>query len=201
MLERFTGSYHRILPISSLRISREQHGFRFLKSCAFVLIRRETSDRTSYQIVGLVFRHFAAASIRVFSLSLPCPGIFHGFSACQHICSYSNHAQNNGRLQMHVCMCVHVRVWKTTVRNTKKKHQKRWEICQNTDSFFGTVLSSTDPKNGPKTDIFPNALFLHSPLDLPTFSDLRSYPKHALKRFFWPPDPNPKVLIMRWKRS
>ena len=54
-----------------------------------------------------------------------------------------------------------------------------------------------EPKNGPKTDIFPNALlFLHFPWDFSTFSA-----ESPTIRLFFTRGPMPKVLIMRWKRS
>ena len=55
-------------------------------------------------------------------------------------------------------------------------------------------------KKGPKLAIFPNALFLRFPWDLPTILARGPHP-NAQKRRFFTQGPNPKVLIMRWKRS
>ena len=55
-------------------------------------------------------------------------------------------------------------------------------------------------KKSPKTVIFPNALFLHFPSDLPSFS-AEGPILNATKGTFFTRGPNPKVLIMRWKRS
>ena len=77
----------------------------------FFLKIREISEGTSYQMVRLVFRHFAADERFArpyrnepspeFPLTLPFSGIFRGFSARY---SYSNHSQDHGQWQ--VCMCV-----------------------------------------------------------------------------------------------
>ena len=57
-----------------------------------------------------------------------------------------------------------------------------------------------EPKKGPKTVIFPNALFSHFPWELPTFSAEGPIPNAQTGTFFTR-GPNPKVLIMRWKGS
>ena len=79
----------------------------------FSLKTRETSEGTSYQMVRLVCRHFAADERFArqhchepspgILLTLPFSGIFQGFSACY---SYSNHSQDHGQWQV----CVRVRV-------------------------------------------------------------------------------------------
>ena len=65
---------------------------------------------------------------------------------------------------------------------------------------FWHDLAIHGPKNGPKTAIFPNALFLHFTWDLPTIFAGGPIP-NAQKDTFFARGPNPKVLIMRWKRS
>ena len=74
----------------------------------FFLRMRETSEGTSYQMVRLVFRHFAADERFArnepspeIPLTLPFSGIFGGFSARY---SYTNHSQDHGQWQ--VCLCV-----------------------------------------------------------------------------------------------
>ena len=97
------GSNHWILQISSLRMGREQHVPEFSKHHLFLKIR-EISEGTSYQMVRLVFRHFAADERFArrsrnepspeIPLTLPFSGIFQGFSARY---SYSNHSQDHGQ--------------------------------------------------------------------------------------------------------
>ena len=58
-----------------------------------------------------------------------------------------------------VCVCV---VWCCEVRNTQK-HEKHWENSQNTDSFFGTIWPSVDPKTVRKRPFFPTHCFYTSP--------------------------------------
>ena len=75
---------------------------------------------------------------------------------------------------------------------------KHWGNGQNTDSVLSTIWSTMDPKKRPKTVIFPDALFLHFPWDLPKFSaegPITNAQKGACLR-----GPIPKVLIMRWKK-
>ena len=67
------------------------------------------------------------------------------------------------------------------------KNARKKENDQNTDSFLGTIWPST----GPKTAIFPNALFLHFPWDLPTIFAGGPIP-NAKKGTF-----SPEVLIQR----
>ena len=57
-----------------------------------------------------------------------------------------------------------------------------------------------DPTKGPKTTIFPNALFFTLLLKFEDVFGRRSCPKRPQKHFFTP-RPNPKVPIMRWNRS
>ena len=52
-----------------------------------------------------------------------------------------------------------------------QKHRKTLgKIVETQTSFFGTIWSTMDPKTVQKRSFFPNALFLHVPWDLPTFS-------------------------------
>ena len=111
------GSNHWILQISSLRLGREQHVPEFSNHHLFLKIR-EISEGTSYQMVRLVFRHFAAderfarryrnETSPEILLTLPFSGIFRGFSACY---SYSNHSQDHGQWQVCMCVCVCVVVY------------------------------------------------------------------------------------------
>ena len=93
----------------------------------FSLKTRETSEGTSYQMVRLVCRHFAADERFArqhcheispgITLTLPFSGIFQGFSACY---SYSNHSQDHGQWQ--VCVRVRVGACGMGVRVCMKKH-------------------------------------------------------------------------------
>ena len=136
---------------------------------------------------------------------------------------YSNHSQDHGQWQ--VCMCVCVRVWLCIVEKTLKTRGNRekcvwYGVCvvwccevrkytKNTRSignmskhglFFWHDMATHGPKKGPKLAIFPNALFLRFPWDLPTILARGPNP-NAQKTPFFTQGPNPKVLIMRWKRS
>ena len=82
------------------------------------------------------------------------------------------------------------------VRKCKKKHKKHWEHIKNMVSLFGHDMAIHGPKKGPKTAIFPDALFLRFPWDLPKFSAEGPIP-NAQKTQFLTRGPNPKVLIMR----
>ena len=82
------GSNHWILQISSLRMGREQHVLHSSNHHLFLKIR-EISEGTSYQMVRLVFRHFAADERFArryrnepspeIPLTLPFSSIFRGF--------------------------------------------------------------------------------------------------------------------------
>ena len=127
-------------------------------------------------------------------LTLPFSGIFGGFSARY---SYTNHSQDHGQWQVCMCVCVCVveycvccavlcyicskNMRKSINMENKtgsnhghnvvrkcKKHKKHWEHIKTWSPFFGTIWPSTDRKKGPKTAIFPDALFLRFPWDLPT---------------------------------
>ena len=80
-----------------------------------------------------------------------------------------------------------------------KKHGKQWEHYQTADSVFGTIWPSKDRKKVRKRPFSQRIVFT---LHLGFADDFRrrSYPKRQ-KRHFFARGPNPKVLIMRWKRS
>ena len=96
-----TGSTH-----FQVRTGREQH-VPDSSNHALFPENEGTAEGTSYQMVRLVCRHFAADERLPVSIAtslrqtLPFSGIFAGFSACY---SYSNHTQDHGQWQ--VCMCV-----------------------------------------------------------------------------------------------
>ena len=117
LLEGLTESYHRILPICSLRTGREQHvpdstnqslfheneghfgGNQFL----YGSIRPSPPCRRRTICPSISKRAFARDSPDfVFS------SIFQGFSARY---SYSNHSQDHGQWQVCMCACVFVVVY------------------------------------------------------------------------------------------
>ena len=83
---------------------------------------------------------------------------------------------------------------KRTWENTKK-HEKHWDMCQNTDSFLGH-----GPKESPNMAIFPDALFFTLSLGFVDLFGRQSYPKRPKNAFFGQMSYS-KGLIMRWKRS
>ena len=108
------GSNHWILQISSLRMGREQHVPEFSKHHLFLKIR-EISEGTSYQMVRLVFRHFAADERFArrsrnepspeIPLTLPFSGIFRGFFRAWLLLKPLSRSRSVAGV--HVC----VRVW------------------------------------------------------------------------------------------
>ena len=69
------------------------------------------------------------------------------------------------------------------VRKCKKTNKKQWENYQNMVSLFWHDMAIHGPKKGPKTAIFPDALFLRFPWDLPTFSAEGPIPNAQKRRF------------------
>ena len=82
----------------------------------FSLKTRETWEGTSYQMVRLVCRHFAADErfarqyrhepLPEIPLTLPFSGIFQGFSACG-----THNSQDHGQWQVCMCVCACVSVY------------------------------------------------------------------------------------------
>ena len=130
-------------------------------------------SRTTRFPISLI-RHLSL--IRLFSSS--CPEEHSRVSI-----DFSLLRQDNGRWQVHMCVCVRICAFtfialagfalEKTLKNQRqnremrvvwvwctkyKKNKKHWEKCQSTDSVFGTIWSTMDPKKGPKTDIFPDAI-------------------------------------------
>ena len=64
-----------------------------------------------------------------------------------------------------------------------KKTQETLGKYQNMVSFFWHDMAIHGPKKGPKTAIFPDALFLRFPWDLPTFSAEGPIPNAQTRRF------------------
>ena len=81
----------------------------------------------------------------------------------------------------------------------QKKHKKHWENYQNMISFFGTIWPPRTEKRS-ENGHFPRRIVFTFPLGFADDFRRRSYPKRQ-KRHFFARGPNPKVLIMRWKRS
>ena len=193
---------------------------------------RETSEGTSFYMVRLVIRHFAADErfTRPYRnepspeipLTLPFSGIFRGFFRVFTLTLLLKPLSRSRSVAgVHVCVrvcgcecvcCAVLCVWKTlkTRGNREKcvwygvcvlcgvvrwentqKHEKHWENSQNMVSFFGTIWPSVDPKKVRKRAIFPNALFLHFPWDLPTIFARGPIP-NGQKRHF-----SPEVLNQR----
>ena len=76
------------------------------------------------------------------------------------------------------------------VRKCKKTQETLGKLSKH-GLLFSHDMAIHGPKKGPKTAIFPDALFLRFPWDLPTFSAEGPIP-NAQKRRFWP-----EVLIQR----
>ena len=76
------------------------------------------------------------------------------------------------------------------VRKCKKKRETVGKLS-NRGLLFWHDLAIHGPKNGPKTAIFPNALFLRFPWDLPTIFARGPNPNAQKRRF------SPEVLIQR----
>ena len=83
------------------------------------------------------------------------------------------------------------------LKNSVGKYKKRkthWENCQNTDTVSGTMWSTVKSENGR----FPRRIvFFYISLGFVDVFGRRSHPE---KGTFFTPGPNPKVLIVRWKR-
>ena len=102
---------------------------------------------------------------------------------------YSNHSHDHGQWQ--VCMCVCVRVclcivcvvWCCEVRKYTKKTRETLGKLSKHGLLFWHDLAIHGPKNGPKLIIFPNALFLRFPWDLPTILDRGPNPNAQERRF------------------
>ena len=141
LLEGFTGSKHRIFPISSLRIGREQHGFRFHKSFVFPenegnFVENQLLDG-SIGLSPLRRRRTICPSIpkRAFARDSPDFAFFRHisrvFSACY---SYSNHSQDHGQWQVCMCVCVCVSVsvyvvWCVRVEKHGKPEETERNAC------------------------------------------------------------------------
>ena len=132
------------------------------------------------------------------------------------------HSQDHGQWQVCCvcCACVVVYCGKTlkTRGNREKcvwygvcavwccevrKYTKTRETLGKTSKhglFFGTIWPPTDPQKVQNWPFSPTHCFLRFPWDLPTILARGPNP-NAQKRRFLPKVPNPKVLIMRWKRS
>ena len=97
----------------------------------FSLKTRENWEGTSYQMVRLVCRHFAADErfarqyrhepLPEFPLTLPFSGSFHVFSACG---SYSNHSQDHGQWQVCCVCCACVVVYCGKTLKTRENREK-----------------------------------------------------------------------------
>ena len=178
----------------------------------FSLKTRETWERTSCQMVRLVCRHFAADErfarqyrhepLSEFPLTLPFSGIFQGFSACG---SYSNHSQDHGQWQVCCVCCACVVVYCGETLKTRGNREKCvwygvcvvWccEVrkCEKTQEITGKLskygllfwhdMAIHGPEKGPKLAIFPNALFLRFPWDLPTILARGPNPNAQKRRF------------------
>ena len=114
------GSNHWILQISSLRIGREEHVAESINQSFFLKIR-EISERTSYQMVRLVFRHFAAderfarrhrnETSPEILLTLPFSGIFRGFFRVWLLLKPLSRSRSVAGVHVCVCVCVVVSVY------------------------------------------------------------------------------------------
>ena len=168
---------------------------------------RETSEGTSSYTVRFVLRHFVANErfARRYRnepspgilLTLPFSGIFQGFSARY---SHSNHSQDHGQWQVCMCVCVCVVVYCVccvlccAIFKTGSNHGHNVvRKCEKTQEITGKLskhglhlwhgMATHGPKKGPKTAIFPDALFLRVPWDLPTFSAEGPIPNAQKRRF------------------
>ena len=150
------------------------------------MLERLPQDRTR-----LKFEH------RLRTTRFPIPLII----VCACVCVWKNteNPEETERTACGVVWCVCV-VWCCEVRKCEKKSQKQRKNDQNTDSFLGTTLPSTDPKTVPKRSFFPTHCFLHIPWDFSTFLARGPIPNAQTIRFS-ARGPIPKVLIMRRKRS
>ena len=110
----------------------------------FFLKIREISEGTSYQMVRLVFRHFAADERLArpyrnepspgIPLTLPFSGIFRGFSACSNLRSYLKPLSRSRSVAgvcvcVQVCACVRVKKHWKTYRKTEKCVWYRCVLC------------------------------------------------------------------------
>ena len=196
----------------------------------FSLKTRKNWEGTSYQMVRLVCRHFAADErfarqyrhepLPEFPLTLPFSGIFQGFSACG---SYSKHSQDHGQWQVCCvcCACVVVYCGKTLKTRGNREKCVWYGVCavwccevrkytKNTRNI-GNIVKTWSPfwarRDHPRTEkrsklaIFPNALFLRFPWDLPTILARGPNPNAQKRRFLPKVLIQRKVLIMRWKKS
>ena len=177
----------------SLRICREKNGF---------------PSRTTRFPISLI-RHLSL--IRLFSSS--CPEEHSRVSI-----DFSLLRQDNGRWQVHMCVCVCVSVHSPSLRlqdshqkNTGKpktkqrnacgmgvvyeiqKNKKHWEKCQSTDSVFGTIWSTMNPKERSENGHFSRRNCTCS-YDLSTFSDVGPT-SNAQKRHFFTAGSTPSVPI------
>ena len=89
---------------------------RFLQSFAFFPGLRETSEGTNYWMVPLVFRHFAAASVRV----LPDFALLrHPSRFFPRVMTHALTQTTRKRTAGCRCMCASVCVWKNTEKNKR----------------------------------------------------------------------------------
>ena len=134
LLERLTGSKHWIVPVQSLRIGRKEHVPESSNNTLFPGNEGNFGGNQlpdgSIRLSPLRRRRTICPSIsnRAFARVSPDFAFFRHisrFSACSHIRSYSNHAQDNGRLQ--VCVCVHV--FACVRGKTLKTQRKKRNAC------------------------------------------------------------------------
>ena len=214
LLEGLTESYHRILPICSLRTGREQHvpdstnqslfhenegnfgGNQFLYGsirpsppcrrrtiCPSISKRAFARDSPDF----VFFKHIPKVFPRVTLTQTTLKITVSGRCACVRACLW-------------LCI-VHVVVVCTLLHNVRStsvaivRGQKRKMPKMDNQNRLKTLSTSREKKQ--KT---PTHCFLHFPWDLPTIFAGGSYPKRQ-KRPFFARGPDPKVLIMRWKRS
>ena len=149
----------------------------------FFLKMRETSGGTSYKMVRMVFRHFAADERFArrhrnepspeIPLTLPFSIIFRGFSACSHLPSYLNHSQDHGQWQVCMCARASVGVWKNTENPEENRDMRVVQVC-----VCVCVVQCCEVRKCKKNR------------------------KHwGQTCLFFARGPIPKVLIMRWEKS
>ena len=184
----------------------------------FSLKTRETWEGTSYQMVRLVCRHFAAderfarqyrheplpefllsclfqAFSRVFprvvlkplSGSRSVAGVHVCVRVCLCIvyvvrcCACGKTLKTKGNREKCVWYGVCV-VWCCEVRNTQKTRETLGKLSKH-GLHLWHGMATHGPKKGPKLAIFPNALFLRLPWDLPTILDRGPNPNAQKRRF------------------
>ena len=135
LLERLDGSKHWIVPVQCLRIGREEH---VPESSNHSLFPGNDGNFGGNQLPDGSIRPSPlrrrrticpAISKRAFARVSPDSAFFMHISRFFRV-SYSNHAQDNGRLQ--VCVCVHVCVCacgKTLKTQRKKRNACGMGVC------------------------------------------------------------------------